>query len=193
MEPVSKSSSEFTALEAYARDTHGQTHRHYAVFVKNAFRVERLAPVFVQHFAAEENIRSRQSETDAWNQAGFHSLDDGHRLLLWHGSRTTNFAGEPTSVFSAVGCLGFRARYLEAGPPNRSTGRYVHSSLVEICAYVDQLRSSCNWYSLRNGLCPGTSDIFAGYMFGKGVYFADVSFPFLCPADDDHEKPMLCR
>ncbi len=26
-------------------------------------------------------------------KAGFDSVPDGERLLLWHGSRTTNFAG----------------------------------------------------------------------------------------------------
>ena len=29
----------------------------------------------------------------AWKKAGFDKLGDGERMLLWHGSRTTNFAG----------------------------------------------------------------------------------------------------
>lgn len=41
MEPVGKQSKEFGALQAYARDTHGATHRHYQAEVLQAFRVER--------------------------------------------------------------------------------------------------------------------------------------------------------
>lgn len=74
MQPVEPQSKEFSSLEAYARDTHGSTHM-YSAKVLNAFRVE------------------RQNESDAWLKAGHDKLDDGDRLLLWHGSRTTNFAG----------------------------------------------------------------------------------------------------
>jgi len=41
MEPVVTSSKEFSTLQAYVRDTHGETHRHFGVAVLNAFRVER--------------------------------------------------------------------------------------------------------------------------------------------------------
>lgn len=75
MEPVKLKSKEFTALEAYTRETHGSTHSYYQAKVLNAFRVE------------------RQSETDAWLKSGHDKLADGEKLLLWHGSRTTNFAG----------------------------------------------------------------------------------------------------
>lgn len=50
-------------------------------------------------------------------------MDDGERLLLWHGSRTTNFAG-------------ILSQGLRIAPPEAPVN---------------------------------------GYMFGKGVYFADVS------------------
>ncbi|KAI8983179.1 PARP-domain-containing protein [Trametes punicea] len=104
MEPVQRTSSEFAALEAYTHDTHGATHRHYRVEVLNAFRVE------------------REHETQAWLNAGLGDLPDGDRLLLWHGSRTTNFAG-----------------------------------------------------ILKQGLriAPSEAPV-TGYMFGKGVYFADM-------------------
>ncbi|KZT68464.1 PARP-domain-containing protein [Daedalea quercina L-15889] len=104
MEPVSRNSMEFGALVAYARDTHGATHWHYQVQVQHAFRVE------------------RQDETDAWMKAGHDKLADGERLLLWHGSRSTNFAG-------------ILKQGLRIAPPE----------------------------------APVT-----GYMFGKGVYFADM-------------------
>jgi len=104
MDPIGRSTVEFQMLEAYARDTHGATHRHYSVNVLNAFRVE------------------RQGETEAWVNSGFDNLGSGERLLLWHGSRTTNFAG-------------ILKQGLRIAPPE----------------------------------APVT-----GYMFGKGVYFADM-------------------
>lgn len=104
MEPVEPKSKEFDGLEAYARDTHGSTHTYYQVNVVNVFRVE------------------RQNEIDAWTKAGYDNLGDGDRLLLWHGSRTTNFAG-------------ILSQGLRIAPPE----------------------------------APVT-----GYMFGKGVYFADM-------------------
>ncbi|KAI0757807.1 poly polymerase catalytic domain-containing protein [Daedaleopsis nitida] len=104
MDPVARGSTEFGALERYTRETHGATHRHYGVEVLQAFRVE------------------REFETKAWNERGFGSAKDGERLLLWHGSRTTNFAG-------------ILQQGLRIAPPE----------------------------------APVT-----GYMFGKGVYFADM-------------------
>ncbi|KAI0073797.1 PARP-domain-containing protein [Panus rudis PR-1116 ss-1] len=103
MDPIDRSSKEFRGLEQYARDTHGHTH-HFRAEVLNAFRVE------------------RQEETERWTAAGFQDLPDGDRLLLWHGSRATNFAG-------------ILKQGLRIAPPE----------------------------------APVT-----GYMFGKGVYFADM-------------------
>ncbi|KAI0820615.1 poly polymerase catalytic domain-containing protein [Trametes gibbosa] len=104
MDPVPRGGTEFSALEAYTRDTHGSTHRHYGVEVLQAFRVE------------------REYETEAWMKAGYGNMPEGERLLLWHGSRTTNFAG-------------ILKQGLRIAPPE----------------------------------APVT-----GYMFGKGVYFADM-------------------
>ncbi|CDO69839.1 hypothetical protein BN946_scf184803.g37 [Trametes cinnabarina] len=88
MEPIPRSSTEFSALETYAHNTDlaGDSQRasgsqHYTTYtptkveVLHAFRVE------------------REHETETWLKAGFDKLPDGDRLLLWHGSRTTNFAG----------------------------------------------------------------------------------------------------
>ena len=41
MEPITRSSKEFKALQAYTKDTHGATHQHYKVDVLHAYRVER--------------------------------------------------------------------------------------------------------------------------------------------------------
>lgn len=35
----------------------------------------------------------RCGEAERWAARGFDKLQDGERLLLWHGSRATNFAG----------------------------------------------------------------------------------------------------
>ncbi|KAJ7102466.1 poly polymerase catalytic domain-containing protein [Mycena belliarum] len=104
MAPVKRTSDEFKVLETYVRDTHGHTHSHIKASVLNAYRVERAG------------------ETDAWKKAGYHNMADGERLLLWHGSRSTNFAG-------------ILKQGLRIAPPE----------------------------------APVT-----GYMFGKGVYFADM-------------------
>ncbi|KAG1865517.1 poly polymerase catalytic domain-containing protein [Suillus subalutaceus] len=64
----------------------------------------------------------RGTETSAWLAKGYDKLPAGDRMLLWHGSRTTNFAG-------------ILKQGLRIAPPE----------------------------------APVT-----GYMFGKGVYFADM-------------------
>lgn len=46
MAPVDRSSSEFTALQAYARDTHGATHGFRAQ-IECAFRVDRWHSSFI--------------------------------------------------------------------------------------------------------------------------------------------------
>lgn len=105
MDPVKPKSKEFNALEAYTRDTHGSTHNSYKAKVLHAFRVE------------------RQSETDAWMKAGHHKLADGERLLLWHGSRTTNFAGTKLPCFvnhylsTMISIVGILSQGLRIAPP----------------------------------------------------------------------------
>ncbi|OAX43641.1 PARP-domain-containing protein [Rhizopogon vinicolor AM-OR11-026] len=103
MNPITQNSSEFAALSRYITDTHGETH-HFEASVLHAFRVE------------------REVETSAYLAKGYDKLAPGDRMLLWHGSRTTNFAG-------------ILKQGLRIAPPE----------------------------------APAT-----GYMFGKGVYFADI-------------------
>ncbi|KAI5120236.1 hypothetical protein M0805_000050 [Coniferiporia weirii] len=104
MIPVTNSSKEFAALAAYAKDTHGSTHNYYKVTLETAFRVK------------------RSHEDENWSNAGLDVLEEGQRLLLWHGSRSTNFAG-------------ILSQGLRIAPPEAPVN---------------------------------------GYMFGKGVYFADM-------------------
>ncbi|KAG0699726.1 hypothetical protein DFH29DRAFT_35629 [Suillus ampliporus] len=104
MNAVARNSSEFTALARYITDTHGGGTLNVRVSLLHAFRVE------------------REAETSAWLAKGYDKLAPGDRMLLLHGSRTTNFAG-------------ILKQGLRIAPPE----------------------------------APVT-----GYMFGKGVYFADM-------------------
>ena len=93
--------AERAMVASYLANTHAPTHREYRLELEHAWRVER--------------------DGDAERFAPFAA--DANRQLLWHGSRTTNFAG--------ILSQGLRIAPKEA---------------------------------------PTT-----GYMFGKGVYFADMS------------------
>ncbi|KAJ3905195.1 PARP-domain-containing protein [Lentinula edodes] len=104
MDPVERDSDEFKMLARYMSDTHGKTHGHIKAKLKNVYRVERSV------------------ETEAWKNAGNDTLQNQERMLLWHGSRTTNFAG-------------ILSQGLRIAPPEAPVN---------------------------------------GYMFGKGVYFADM-------------------
>ncbi|KAF8477863.1 Poly polymerase [Gautieria morchelliformis] len=75
MSPVARASKEFMGLENYVKETCGHTHQHYTTQVLNIFRIE------------------REEEVKAFTEAGYGKLADGGRPLLWHGSRTTNYAG----------------------------------------------------------------------------------------------------
>ncbi|KAF8588473.1 PARP-domain-containing protein [Ramaria rubella] len=102
--PVAQGSKEFTTLVEYVQDTHGETHQWYQAHVMDIFRIERA------------------DEAKAFTEAGYDKLADGERMLLWHGSRTTNYAG-------------ILKQGLRIAPPEAPV---------------------------------------SGYMFGKGVYLADM-------------------
>ena len=96
--PIDTSSATHAMLDAYLQNTHAKTHNTYQIVLTQAFEVE------------------REGEKEAFK-------DVGNRMLLWHGSRLTNWVG----ILSGG---------LRIAPPE----------------------------------APVT-----GYMFGKGVYFADMS------------------
>ncbi|KAI8759281.1 poly [ADP-ribose] polymerase 2, partial [Biomphalaria glabrata] len=98
LEPVSHDGEEFKLVDSYLQQTHANTHNQYKLELLDVFKCD----------------KEGESET---------FLDLGNRMLLWHGSRLTNWAG----------ILG---QGLRIAPPE----------------------------------APVT-----GYMFGKGVYFADMS------------------
>ncbi|KAJ4849285.1 Poly [ADP-ribose] polymerase 2 [Turnera subulata] len=98
--PVEVDSEEFFMIATYLQNTHAKTHSRYTVDIAQIFRVTR----------AGENERFRKFSSTK------------NRMLLWHGSRLTNWTG-------------ILSQGLRIAPPE----------------------------------APVT-----GYMFGKGVYFADM-------------------
>lgn len=100
IEVLKKDSEEYRTLVEYVRNTHAATHTRYTLEVMEVFKVQ------------------RQGETKRYKP--FSKLHN--RMLLWHGSRLTNYAG-------------ILSQGLRIAPPE----------------------------------APVT-----GYMFGKGVYFADM-------------------
>ncbi|XP_047132029.1 poly [ADP-ribose] polymerase 2 isoform X1 [Hydra vulgaris] len=98
LEPLCHSSNEFQMITKYTQNTHAKTHNQYKMEVTDVFVCN-----------------------DEKQNTNF--IDVGNRMLLWHGSRLTNW-------------VGILSQGLRIAPPE----------------------------------APVT-----GYMFGKGVYFADVS------------------
>ncbi|EFN69632.1 Poly [ADP-ribose] polymerase [Camponotus floridanus] len=100
IEILNKSSEEFKMIDKYVQNTHAATHTQYKLEIEEVFVVKRQGEE--QRFKPFKKLPNRK--------------------LLWHGSRTTNFAG-------------ILSQGLRIAPPE----------------------------------APVT-----GYMFGKGIYFADM-------------------
>ncbi|XP_048538194.1 poly [ADP-ribose] polymerase 2-like [Triticum urartu] len=98
--PLEVDSEEYSMIKTYLTNTHAKRQSGYTVNIEQVFKV------------------TRQDETERFQKF----IGAGNRMLLWHGSRLTNW----TRIFS---------RGLRIAPPE----------------------------------APST-----GYMFGKGVYFADM-------------------
>ncbi|XP_065064179.1 poly [ADP-ribose] polymerase 2-like [Rhopilema esculentum] len=98
IEPMDHDDDVFKVIEKYLQKTHAKTHNTYKMEVQEIFKVE------------------KDEEIENFN-------DCGNRMLLWHGSRLTNY-------------VGILKQGLRIAPPE----------------------------------APVT-----GYMFGKGIYFADMS------------------
>ncbi|XP_022343274.1 poly [ADP-ribose] polymerase 2-like isoform X2 [Crassostrea virginica] len=98
MKPMDKSSQDFKMINEYLQNTHATTHNQYKMQIEDVFELE------------------KENEADQF-------VDHSNKMLLWHGSRLTNW-------------VGILSKGLRIAPPE----------------------------------APVT-----GYMFGKGVYFADMS------------------
>jgi len=100
MRVLEREEDDFKLIQTYITNTHAATHRNYTLDLLDVFAVDR--------------------ENEAGRYAPFEQ--NSNRMLLWHGSRTTNY-------------VGILSQGLRIAPPE----------------------------------APVT-----GYMFGKGVYFADM-------------------
>lgn len=114
LQPLDTASEEFELIKQYVEKTHGQTHSGYKLELLNVFKLQ------------------REGESDR-----FQSFEKTpNRMLLWHGSRLSNWTG-------------ILSQGLRIAPPE----------------------------------APVT-----GYMFGKGVYFADMvskSANYCCTSPSD--------
>nr|VZH97926.1 unnamed protein product [Spirometra erinaceieuropaei] len=118
IEPLDHESKEFLRIVEYMQKTHASTHSAYTLEVVDIFSVER--------------------EGEAERYQAFKDLSN--KMLLWHGSRRTNWAG-------------ILAQGLRIAPPE----------------------------------APVT-----GYMFGKGIYFADMCSKSANYCFPSHETPQGC-
>lgn len=98
MKPMEKSAADFKMINEYLQNTHATTHNQYKMQIEDVFELE------------------KENEAEQF-------IDHSNKMLLWHGSRLTNW-------------VGILSKGLRIAPPE----------------------------------APVT-----GYMFGKGVYFADMS------------------
>lgn len=114
--------NEYGIIEQFIKNTHAETHTSYTLDIKDVFKINRTG----------EDKRFKP----------FKKLHN--RKLLWHGSRTTNFA----AILSQVSFNSLK--------PNLN---YI---LIYYQCYVKGLR-----------IAPKEAPV-TGYMFGKGIYFADM-------------------
>jgi len=124
IEVVPEDSEEFEIISKYITCTHAPTHSNFSLEIANVFKIER---------AGERLLFENHIETNP------HLLNN--RMLLWHGSRLTNF-------------VGILSQGLRIAPPE----------------------------------APVT-----GYMFGKGVYFADMvsKSANYCRTTPDHNTGLM--
>lgn len=111
--------TEFALIEKYVNSTHAPTHKDYKLDITAVFKVARSNEMDIYKEHIKQNPRLAEN-----------------RLMLWHGSRVTNFAG------------------------------ILHQGLR---------------------IAPAEAPV-TGYMFGKGIYFADMvtkSANYCCATPED--------
>merc|ERR1712218_65011 len=101
---LDKTTEEFKVLEKYVKNTHGSTHTLYKLEIEDIFKVERKGEA--KRFKPFRKMHNRQ--------------------LLWHGSRTTNYAG-------------ILSQGLRIAPPEAPVTGYMFGKgkddLIEKCEY----------------------------------------------------------
>ena len=98
-----------------------------------------------------------------------------NRTLLWHGSRTTNFAG----ILSQVTRIKISSTNKAIGILSIFRGGFIMIKGQQRKIYYNEINTIYNGYSLLFVFCQGLRIAppeapVTGYMFGKGIYFADM-------------------
>lgn len=120
--PLDKSSTEFKNLEAYVHKSQGSTHRLRDLKVDEIFRI------------------TRSVEEDRWKAGGWDKLKNDNRMLLWHGSRSTNFAG-------------ILSQGLRIAPPEAPVNGYMFDKGCYLADIFSKSANYCNVHaSGNNGL-----------------------------------------
>lgn len=109
--PLPHDSEEFQLLEAYVKKTHGKTH-YMKLQVQEIFRV------------------TRSIEEERWQSAGWDTLPNSNRKLLWHGSRTTNFGG-------------ILSQGLRIAPPEAPVNGYMFDKGIYLADIVSKSANYC--------------------------------------------------
>lgn len=94
MTVLDRKSDEFKILEKYVKNTHASTHTMYSLQIEQVMSVALATCFKAHHFMMMHSCHQifkirRKGEKKRF--AKFDKLDN--RMLLWHGSRTTNYAG----------------------------------------------------------------------------------------------------
>jgi poly [ADP-ribose] polymerase 2/3/4 len=118
MTPLTKNSAEYKNLSKYLIDSSGATH-NLRYRIEDIFRIE------------------RDGEHDRFNKSHWAKIKDKNRLLLWHGSRTTNFGGI--------------SQGLRIAPPNAPMSGYAFGKGVYLADCSSKSANYC-----RAGMSGGT-------------------------------------
>ena len=118
--PLDRNSTEFKNLKGYLARTHGKTH-HIKLRIEDIFRIE------------------RQGEAQRFKDAGFDTLANDNRYLLWHGSRATNFAG-------------ILSQGLRIAPPEAPVNGYMFGKGIYL---ADMVTKSANYCCARDSDSTG--------------------------------------
>lgn len=138
------------------KNTHGWTqgHTNYSLEIQDAFHLD----------------RGNGEETKRYEAAGH--ADNKNRMLLWHGSRLTNF-------------VGILSQGLRIAPPEAPVTGYMfgerhrhrhRSVLCSVCALCSALSEGCSvWLSALTLATVSVCVLCVPCAYtGKGVYFADM-------------------
>lgn len=153
-------------VQTYLLNTHAKTHGTYTLSLVDLFTVKR---------EGEEERFQKHAE-------------DANRKLLWHGSRLTNWCGILSQVMSILFSKSYTSspEYLDHIHRQTLLWLSIHvCSALSTSPYMQHLYHYhihvwlyvvVRFHTYTQGLriAPKEAPV-TGYMFGKGVYFADMS------------------